>query len=534
MKKTLKFSILSLTILFSIIGFSQKPTIGLRFIDSNVTEGYTLFTPESINKVFLINNCGEIINEWEFTERPGATCYLLENGNLLRAGKESIEIRDWDNNIVWTFLMDSLGLNQHHDIEPMPNGNILCVITDLYPASDVVAIGRNPENLDENFKLDKIIELQPVGTNAANVIWEWKFIDHFIQDFDSSKLNYGNVANHPELIDINFDNGHNNDYTHVNAIDYNASLDQILISTRHLDEIHIIDHSTTTEEAKGSTGGNFNKGGDILWRWGNVEVYKHGTALDQKLYLQHDAKWVEDGYLDEGKITVFNNGGDGTDSFSSIHLLEPKILNNSYVIENEVFLPLNYEWSWNGLILEEVVKEGKKSGAHALPNGNFIICETSKGQVSEISRNGDVLWVYKNPVGVEVINQFEVSIGNNTNLFRAEKYSIGYVGFLGLDLTPKNIIEDVNEISALCIENNTIEVVNEDVPVVSNPIKNGIMMFIQNININSITISDSTGRKVFEHDNFSGESLEINLESGIYFVQFKIEGEIKNQKILII
>ena len=73
--------------------WAQQPTFGLLKSDANAADGYTLFTPQFNNAVFLIDNCGEKINEWTFSETPGLSCYLLENGNLLRAGNDSLEIR---------------------------------------------------------------------------------------------------------------------------------------------------------------------------------------------------------------------------------------------------------------------------------------------------------------------------------------------------------------------------------------------------------------------------------------------------------
>jgi len=157
-----------------------------------------------------------------------------------------VEIRDWDDNVIWSYAV----VDQHHNIEPLPNGNILCLLWDRYSDAEMIAMGRNPATVGEEMLLDKIIEIQPVGTNDANVVWEWKFADHFIQDFDNTKLNFGIVADHPELLDLNFVDANvpnqDIDYTHANGLDYNAALDQIIISVRHLNEIYIIDHSTTT------------------------------------------------------------------------------------------------------------------------------------------------------------------------------------------------------------------------------------------------------------------------------------------------
>ena len=59
------------------------------------------------------------------------------------------------------------------------------------------------------------------------------------------------------------------DWLHTNGIDYNAEYDLIVLSVPRMNELWVIDHSTTTEEALGSTGGRWGKGGDLLWRWGN-------------------------------------------------------------------------------------------------------------------------------------------------------------------------------------------------------------------------------------------------------------------------
>ena len=78
--------------LFSSSILAQVPNVGLRISSNDVSDGYLLYSPQENTKVFLIDNCGEQVNEWSFGERPGLVCYLLENGNLLRAGRNSLFI----------------------------------------------------------------------------------------------------------------------------------------------------------------------------------------------------------------------------------------------------------------------------------------------------------------------------------------------------------------------------------------------------------------------------------------------------------
>ena len=142
---------------------------------------------------------------------------------------------------------------------------------------------------------------------GIEIIWKWHLWDHLIQDQDSSLNNYGIIKNHPELIDINigsFTNPNEGDWLHTNSIAYHEQYDQIIFSSRHLCEIYIIDHSTTIAEASEHTGGNSNKGGDILYRWGNPINYGRGTINDQKLNAQHGAHWIPQGFPGSGNIII--------------------------------------------------------------------------------------------------------------------------------------------------------------------------------------------------------------------------------------
>ena len=133
-------------------------------------------------------------------------------------------MKDWDNNVVWSYATTANGINQNHDIEPLPNGNVLCIVSKNYTAAQIIAQGRNPAFVGTTFKMEKIVEIQPNGLNGGAIVWEWNFTSHFIQDFDNTKPNFGVVANHPELMDINANESPLYDWSHSNSVDYNACL----------------------------------------------------------------------------------------------------------------------------------------------------------------------------------------------------------------------------------------------------------------------------------------------------------------------
>lgn len=526
----MKFILSLLFAAFFGVAFSQTPTIGLRLNDS-VTSGYLLYSPLFTNDVFLVNECGEVVNQWAFSEQPGATVYLLEDGNLLRAGKDSLQIRSWNNQVLWTYATTDNGYKQHHDIEPLPNGNILMICRDTVTQAGAIALGRDPSITDAGFRLDYVVELQPTGTNGANLVWQWSFRDHYIQNTDNGKPNFGVPADYPELLDINYDNGVQLDFIHMNGIDYNATLDQIVMSSRSMSEIYIIDHSTTVAEAASHSGGNSGKGGDFLWRWGNPDAYGHGGIGTQKLYGQHDPQWVQDGYPDAGKISVFNNGGDGTGTASMVNIIQPEIVGGAYTMQNNEFLPQAFDWSWAGSILGDAMYQGKGSGCQVLSNGNVLIAEDTKGQVTEVNRNGQVLWVYRNPAGPTIWNQFSNPPLNQVDIFRGEKYEPGYPGLMGQNLNGNGIIEDQNSVSENCVMLGVNELPLEKLILSPNPVSDNLT--ILGMDITDAILYSMDGNIVYQKSDDLIQELNLSsIEIGVYLLKLCSEGNWIEQRII--
>jgi len=434
---------------------AQTPTMGLIQNTTGSFNGYTLFSPNAYEKTFLIDNCGIPVKSWQSSYSPGLSAYLLESGKLLRTARINnqvfsglggsggrLELFDWSGNISWSFNYSDSMHYQHHDIEVLPNGNILLIAWEFKTSSEAIAQGRNPALTGPALFPEHIIELEPTGTNTANIIWEWHVWDHLIQDFDSLKPNYGVVEDHPELINLNFSANSNQDWLHINSIDYNPLTDEILLSVHNFSEIWIIDHSTTTLEAAGHSGGNSGKGGDLLFRWGNPRAYQRGNAPDQIFWAQHDAHWIEQGLKDEGKIMIFNNGLNrpGSD-YSSVDIIEPiKDSLGQYLFNsNLTFAPDTVFWRFTSSPPTDFYSSNI-SGAQRLGNGNTLICEGSSGNFFEVDSSGSTVWNYINPV-----NQNGPMIqGNNPSgnaVFRCTRFAPDYPGLTGQVLTGSVPIE---------------------------------------------------------------------------------------------
>ncbi len=438
---------------------AQPPTtIGLILDTPGAFVGYTLFESFRYPETYLINNQGLLVHSWQSQYDPGLMAYILENGHLLRGaklpsggspffgrGSGMAQEFDWDGNLLWEFTYSNSTVRHHHDLAPLPNGNVLMIAWEYKSSAEAVAAGRDPGSLwDGELWPDHIIEVQPDGATSGTIVWEWHVWDHLIQDFDPTKANFGIVADHPERIDLNYHQNHGYaDWLHMNAVDYNADLDQIVMSVPRFNEFWIIDHSTTTEEAAGSTGGIRGMGGDILYRWGNPQAYGRGTNLDMKFFFQHDSQWIKDGQPGAGNILVFNNGnGRPEGAYSSVEEIETTIdANGDY--------PVPPPWTPHGPGAAEwiYIADPPESlfshiiaGAQRQPNGNTLICEGTSGNFLEVDDQEQLVWQYINPVDDDgPMTQGDPPIDNFA--FRVHRYAPDFAGFTGRDLTPGAPIE---------------------------------------------------------------------------------------------
>ena len=543
--------------------------------------GYTLVAPLSSTKVHLVDMSGTAVHEWQTAGEPGVAVYLTERGTLLRCihvedhpfftgggmGGRVQEI-DWDGTVLWDLHWDSEQRLQHHDIEELPNGNILLIAWDRKTREEALAAGRDPELLaGEEFWPCAVYEIQPTRPEGGNVVWEWHSWDHLVQDFDAEAPHYGKPVEHPYRIDINGDRDgeevseeeraadeaqmaalgyagdapadaplatgpraedsgpggsrpegpppdgrprgprpggppaggppaggppppppprpgggpppppdsvagsfpppgpggpagpdgeadpkeverkalrertRDADWLHTNGIDYHPGLDQIALSVRFFDEVWILDHSTTTAEAAGSTGGRYGRGGDLLYRWGNPSAYGMGDWQDRQLIGQHNVQWIPEGQLGAGNLMVFNNGQRRPDGeYSSIdEWWAPRDAAGNYLRdEGQPFGPTTTAWSYTAEERGDFYSSFI-SGVQRLPNGNTLVCAGAQGWVFELTPDEHIVWDWKNPYDDEDAGEGPVP---KNALFRAERYAPEHPGIVALRAKGAAIPED--------------------------------------------------------------------------------------------
>ena len=436
-------------------------TVGTIAYDADLyTDGYTMIYPHNQNRAMLLNACGEVVHDWTMEEdrRPGNTAYLQPNGDLIMTsrpasvgddaiwaggGGATIERRTWDNEVLWSFTANDDSVRLHHDITVTPEGNVIAICWEAIDSLDCIANGRNPELLEGGVLWsDKIIELQPDTLGGAEVVWEWRAWDHLVQDFDSTKANYGVVADNQQLIDVNYGSIGNQprDWHHMNAIDYFPYYDtagQIIVSVPTFNEVWVIWHDYQFSD-------------DLIWRWGNPAAYQRGDSADQKLFYQHDIHWgnglgVNPGNPDFTKFFVFNNrvpNMDTTGTHSEVAVISPIFdeYDGGYAFNTTTgrWGPEDFQWTYT----EPGLNSSGLSSFQRFGNGGNLICNGRTGEITELTEDGETAWQYRTPLlqGAPVAQGTVLEMNNNLT-FRADRYPSDFAAFSGQDLSFGMVLE---------------------------------------------------------------------------------------------
>ncbi|MBW1763656.1 MAG: aryl-sulfate sulfotransferase [Deltaproteobacteria bacterium] len=459
------------------------PTEVIYFDKSKAYNGYTLFSPRPVSFTYLIDMEGNVINTWQAMENPR----LLENehlfGNSRKDSYKGLTELDWDSNVVWEYYEKRRGYNPHHDHMRIFNKK-LKAYTNLYIANvsltheQCIAAGCDPNAVKsyDRSQMDAIVEVDMDG----NIVWEWWFFDHVVQDIDPTKANYGAIATNPGKINLNYGRAVQRDWLHLNAMDYNEELDLIVTDANRMHELYVIDHGNTfiPGDSKGSIKLAASSKGDFLYRFGNPAIYNQGefpSVLKDPYYIStgtmqmggnHNVQWIRPGLPGAGNFLIFNNG-------TRVYMETPQ----SSVLEINPYLDINKKNTGHyvnppdaGYYWTEGIKKGSgkprrkisnqivwsyetksdqsftslmMGSVQRLPNGNTLVCSSSWGHLFEVTYEGEVVWEYIIPVTEDGILKTIGDTGPMYNAaFRCYRYGPDYPGLKGKDLTPKGKITE--------------------------------------------------------------------------------------------
>ncbi|MFZ5833333.1 MAG: aryl-sulfate sulfotransferase, partial [Planctomycetota bacterium] len=306
----------------------QGPTELLFWDKEKALNGYTLFGVGS--RTFLLDMEGRVVHVWQLGTNP----HLLDNGHIVDAtrddpsGFQGFQEVDWDGKVVWEYTEKREGYSPHHDWVRIFNKKLNAPTT-LYIANkaitheQAIAAGADPRKGPyRNGEMDAIVEVDMQG----NVVWEWWFFDHVVQDIDPTKANYvgegKTIADYPGRININLPGRPlKRDWLHCNSIDYNAELGQVVTNSVQ-GEFYVIDHDGTFVAGDPAASIELAAGpkGDFLYRFGDPARYGQGdpprvlenwdtaTSGHKQIGGSHHVTWIPPGLPGAGHFLIFNNG----------------------------------------------------------------------------------------------------------------------------------------------------------------------------------------------------------------------------------
>ncbi|WP_421824194.1 aryl-sulfate sulfotransferase [Flagellimonas oceanensis] len=357
------------------------------------TSGYIFAIESGQNTCYLLDHSGNKIYNWEFDANLGQDIEITPDGNLLGLfqvespqigfGGQSglVRMLDKEGTLIWEYVLASENEIAHHDLTQLPNGNILVLVWERISNEEATAVGLN--NTTDIFT-EKIVEIDPI---TDSIVWEWRSWEHIVQNYNENLASYGDPDTLKNKINILYANNsvhqfvEDGDIMHANGLDYLPEKDIIALSINFFSEVWIIDHSTTTEEAKTGSGGQFGRGGDLLYRFGNQRVFGNMNATNIFDFNHHPTFVKNQGST---SLLIYNNNQMAQRS-SAMEFSLPEI-NGLTLIGSDPNLIFEFT--------DDALYHPRISGAYRLPNGNTLICEGDFGYW-EVTPQGKVVWKYQ-------------------------------------------------------------------------------------------------------------------------------------------
>jgi len=329
-------------------------------------EGYNLYCSRTSPEAFLIDMQGDPVHGWTYPTAKGAIwdfAILLDGGDLVVVVNFEALLRlDWDSKLVW-----SRELVVHHDVAQAADGGFHTITSESrqhrglevrFPA--FLKLSSSGETLERWSTYEHLREIQ------QSLEPEF-FLDTILDEIeaDASETRPG-LDRKSKL----YNYFHANTVTSLGAselgrVDPRFRSGNLLICLRNVNQILVLDQDDKR----------------ILWSWGAGELQRphHPT------------------FLENGRILIFDNGVER--GYSRVLELEP--------VTGKV------EWQY---VADPPMSfyTRQKGSAQRLPNGNTLICEGDPGRAFEVTRAGEIVWEWLNPL---------VRAGRRASLYRMWRLS---------------------------------------------------------------------------------------------------------------
>jgi hypothetical protein len=324
------------------------------------SQGYTLYTSAGEAAAHLVDMEGRVVHEWRrpYSEvwneqaavkrpQPDAMILmdkarLLPNGDLLAiyaaAGDTpwgyGMVKMDRDSKVVWSYLAHT-----HHDFDIAPDGRVLA-LTNAFTSDDIDGLGK----VDKPFLEDFVVMLSPDG-----------------QELKKVSLTRALAKSHYKLLRLAIPSYALGDPLHANSVQYItaeqaknfpfAKEGDLLLSFRDMSAVAVLSHES----------------GEIAWAMRGPWLWQHDASLSPN-----------------GQIMLFDNLG-GFREKNSARVLEVDPKSGAVV------------WRYQGDD-KHPLHSPLRSSAEALPNGNVLITESDGGRLFEVTRAGEIVWNFVNPM----------------------------------------------------------------------------------------------------------------------------------------
>jgi hypothetical protein len=336
------------------------PTMTITTGTGTPEPGLTLFSIRSQNGAIpggfavAVDLSGNPVWFLERSENVG-DLRLLDNGRLLTAGGERAWELTLNGQIAWVSPEDP-DLRVHHEVFPMPNGNVLA------PVREFQEVLRDGEL--QSWRGDRYVE---IDRTTKQVVWEWNTFDHLSTlDFDDTTMLAPSVPEGPPEGSYN--------WTHSNAVIYNPLDDSVYVSIRHLSRIVRIDYATGNVVYQMGLGPPSMPSGDVDFG-DNLFSFQHAPEM-----------------LPNGNMVLFDNGN------RRDHVDQTNATGVSKAIELQFTgtPPTAAAIVWEFTLPDYNAALGD---ADRLPGGNTLVTGGRKATLFEVDAAGSEVWRLELPSG---------------------------------------------------------------------------------------------------------------------------------------